>query len=212
MCITIPSSANVKRARQWVVWQWLAASPLRLYLIGGTLLSMASLVVERVGLEAATGWSHFNLHFALLPTLLLGVLFEWLPGVLKVTPLTYVRYAFVFFLLLLSQLLFYTGLLWGQTPGLLYLLPLALAWGISLQTLRAMLKLSYVTLAGMAVALFYLLLLLVGAGLFIALGLLGGWQSLISNYAWAGLMPLYLSAFLILLILHLKARPARGQG
>ncbi|MGD8909677.1 MAG: hypothetical protein PVF13_04105 [Chromatiales bacterium] len=211
MCITIPSSANVKRARQWVVWQWLAASPLRLYLIGGTLLSIAALVVEWVGLEAAAGWSQFNLHFALLPTLLLGVLFEWLPAVLKVTPLTYVRYTSLFFLLLLSQLLFYAGLFWGQSPGLLYLLPLGLVWGISLQTLRGMLKLSYVAVAGIAVAVFYLLLLLGGAGLFIAIGLVGGWRSLMPTYAWAWLIPLYLSALLVLLILHLKTRSARGR-
>jgi hypothetical protein len=205
MCITIPSSANVSRARQWIVWQWLAASPFRLYLIGGLLMLASLLVGALAGLEVSAGWGQFNLLFAVVPVLLLGVVFEWFPRLLKVTPLTYVRFASLFFLLLLSQLLFYLAALLGQSPGLLYLLVLGLVWGSSLQTLRGMLRLSYTGLAGMAAAIVHLLTLVGVAGLAIAAGLVSGWLSSLPAYAWIGLAPLHLFALLALLYLRSRA-------
>ncbi len=204
MCITIPSSANVKRAHQWVVWRWLSASPLRLYLIGGGLMLVAALAGELAGLQMAAGWDQFNLLFALVPVLLLGASFEWMPGLLRVTPLTYVRFSSLFFLLLLSQLLFHADALLGEVPGLFYLLTLGLVWSLSLMTLRGMLRRSYVGLAGMAGSIVHLLLLAGVAGLGIAIGLVGGWLPLLPAYAWIGLAPIYLFAFLALIYLTLK--------
>jgi hypothetical protein len=205
MCITIPSSANVKKARQWVVWQWLAASPLRLYLIGGGLLLLAALAQRLVANEMAAGWAQFNLLFALMPTLLLGGVFEWLPSLLKVTPPTYVRFASLFFLLLITQLLFHVSALLDVAPGLLYLLPLGLAWAFYLSTLRGMLRLSFTRLAPMAAAVLHLSLLAGAAGLLIAIGLVTGWLPSLPAYAWTGLLPLYLFAFLVLIYLRVRA-------
>ncbi len=209
MCITIPSSANVKKARQCVVWQWLAASPLRLYLIGGGLMLLALPVQRLAGVEMVAGWAQFNLLFALMPILLLGGVFEWLPPLLKVTPPTYVRFASLFFLLLIAQLLFQADGLLGEAPGPLYLLPLGLAWVVSLSTLRGMLRLSFTRLAPMAATLFHLLLLAGTLGLLIAVGLVGGWLPSLPDYAWMGVMPLYLFAFLVLIYLRARAEPAR---
>ncbi len=206
MCITIPSSANVKQARQWVVWEWLAASPLRLYLIGGGLMLLAALAQRLYGMEMAAGWAQFNLLFALMPTLLLGGAFAWLPPLLKVTPLTYVRFASLFFLLLIVQMLFHADGLLDETPGALYLLPLALAWVTSLSTLRGMLRLSFTGLAPMAAAVLHLLLLAGTAGLLIAVGLVSGRLPSLPAYAWTGVLPLYLFAFLVLIYLRIRAR------
>jgi uncharacterized membrane protein YqjE len=208
MCITIPSSANVKRARQWIVWQWLAASPLRLYLIGGVMLLFVALSTALATQEAVPGWFQFNLLFALIPCLLLAPLFEYLPGLLKVTPLTYVRFASLFFLLLLTQLLFHADGFLGQAPGLTYLLSLGIFWGLVLVTLRGMLRLSFAGIAEMAVALFHLLLLAGIVGLLIATGLISGWLPSLPAYAWIGLLPIYLSALLVLAFLRIKARVA----
>lgn len=209
MCITIPSSANVKKARQWAVWQWLAASPLRLYLIGGALLLSAALAAGLMAPEAAAGWSQFNLLFGVLPCLLLGPVFEYLPRLLKVTPPAYVRFSALFFLLLISQLLFLAGTLWGAAPGLFYLLLLGLFWWLMLSTLKGMLRLSYTGVALMAEALFYLLLIAGAAGLLIAIGLSGGWLSELPPYAWIGLLPFYLFALLVLVFFYVKARFAQ---
>jgi hypothetical protein len=209
MCITIPSSANVKKSRQWVVWRWLAASPLRLYLIGGVLLLIAVLAVGSVAQEAGTAWMQFNLLFGIVPCLLLGPVFEHLPRLLKVTPLTYVRFSSLFFLLLLSQLLFLADTLWGRVPGLFYLLPLGLFWGLALLTLKGMLRLSYAGVVAMAEALFHLLLVAGVAGLLMAGGLISGWLPALMSYAWIGLLPLYLFALLVLTFLQAKARFAR---
>jgi hypothetical protein len=206
MCITIPSSANVKRARQWVVWQWLSASPLRLYLVGGGLLLIVALGVALTGSGEVSAWSHFNFLFALVPLLLLGALFEWLPGLLKVTSPTYVRYASLFFLLLLSQLLFHATALWTGAPGLLYLLSLGVAWIGALLTLRGMLKLSYLPLVSTANLLFYLLSLAAVTGLLIVVGMLAGWLTPLPAYTWGGVMPLYLIALAILLLLRFRPR------
>ncbi|MEJ2453020.1 MAG: hypothetical protein P8103_02530 [Candidatus Thiodiazotropha sp.] len=206
MCITIPSSANVRKARQWVVWQWLSASPLRLYLIGGGLMLLAALAQRLVGMEMAAGWAQFNLLFALMPILLLGGAFEWLPPLLKVTPLTYVRFASLFFLLLIAQILFHADGLLGEAPGALYLLPLGLAWVTSLLTLRGMLRISFTGLAPMAAAVLHLLLLAGTAGLLIAVGLVSGWLPSLPAYAWTGVLPLYLFALLVLIYLRIRAR------
>jgi hypothetical protein len=209
MCITIPSSANVKRAHQWVIWQWLAASPLRLYLIGGGVLLIVALSMALTIREAVPGWFQFNLLFALIPCLLFAPLFEYLPGLLKVTPLTYVRFASLFFLLLLTQLLFHAAGFLGRAPGLVYLLSLGLFWALVLLTLKGMLRLSFVGIAGMAAALFHLLLLVGIVGLLIATGLSSGWLPALPGYAWTGVSPLYLFVLLVLVFLRVKAHAAK---
>jgi hypothetical protein len=144
MCITIPSSAHVKRARQWIVWQWLAASPLRLLGFGAAAAFIAGLLHHYVfpgGLSSA--WTGYNLLFGVMPWLLFAVSFEFTPGWLKVTPPRYASYGLLFFVLLLSQLLFHLS---GMTPGgvgMLYLLSLWLAWAMALSTLKGLLNGSY---------------------------------------------------------------------
>jgi hypothetical protein len=205
MCITIPTSVHVKRARRLRLWQWLAATPFRLYLIGGALLLCAALTAGFSAQRVAIGWSQFNLLFAITPCLLLGPVFEFMPRLLKVTPPSYVRFVCPFFLLLLSQLLFLAETLRGAPPGLAYLLVLGLAWVMVLQSLRGMLRFSYAGIAGMAAAIFHLLLAGI-AGLMIAIGLSSGWLPNLPSYAWIGVLPIYLFALLVLPLLHRKAK------
>ena len=143
MCITIPSSANVRRARQWAAWRWLAQTPLRLFGFGGVLfLSLALLQVlfSSAGLPV---WPAYNLLLLILPALLLGPLLAYLPSRLKVTPIRYVGYAALFFVLLLGQLAFLAARLRGVEPGLTYLLLQALAWSMGLGLFRRMLAGSF---------------------------------------------------------------------
>lgn len=144
MCITIPSSANVKRARQWVVWQWLTASPLRLLGWGAGVAFLAALLLAQITPSAlGNPWVVYNLLFGVTPWLTFGVLFEWAPGRLKVTPPRYARYGLLFFALLLSQLLFQLSSLTRDGAGLVYLLSLGLAWWLALSTLKGLLESSY---------------------------------------------------------------------
>lgn len=143
MCITIPSSANVKRARQWGAWHWLARTPLRLFGFGGVLflsLALLQMLFSDVGF---TLWPAYNLLLLILPALLLGPLLTHLPARLKVTPIRYVGYAALFFVLLLGQLAFLAARLRGAEPGLTYLLLQALAWSMGLGLFQRMLAGSY---------------------------------------------------------------------
>ncbi len=208
MCITIPSSANVKKARPWSFWQWLSATPRRLYLIGGGLFLCAALGMDLARPSPVAGWRQFNLLLAIAPTLMLGPLFDRLPRLLRVTPLTYVRYVSLFFLLALTQLAFLIDGLRGTSPGLLYLAGLALAWGLSLTTLRGLIGLSYRGDAGRASAILYLLLMIALTGLVLAIGLYGGWLTSLPGYLWGGLLPLQL--LVLLLLAYLNGRSRRG--
>ncbi len=208
MCITIPSSANVKRARQWALWQWLSATPVRLYLSGGGLFLLLALAMDLTIPAPAAGWRQFNLIFAIAPTLILGLLFEDLPRLLKVTPLTYVRFASLFFLLLLTQVAFLVDGLRGMPPGLLYLIGLGLVWGLSLGTLHGLIRFSYAGAAGRALVILYLLLALGLAGLALAIGLSGHWLNRVPVYLWGGVLPFYL---LVLLLARLKGRAGQGS-
>lgn len=170
MCITIPSSANVKRSRQWVLWQWLAATPLRLFLVGGTLYLIAGLLQILLSSDGLTPWSVYNLLMLVLPTLLLGPLLQRLPAILKVTPVSYVRYAVLFFLLTASQILFHGGMLLGEAPGFIYLALLALAWSTGLMFVKGMLAVSYRNDLRLGWTLFYLVLATAAAGLLAGIG------------------------------------------
>ncbi len=144
MCITIPSSANVKRAHQWIVWQWLAASPLRLLGFGAAAAFIAGLA-SHYGFPngPSSAWSGYNLLFGVMPWLLFALSFEFTPGRLKVTPPRYASYGLLFFVLLLSQLLFHLSSLTPGGVGMLYLLSLWLAWAMGLSTLKGLLNGSY---------------------------------------------------------------------
>jgi hypothetical protein len=144
MCITIPSSANVKRARQWVVWQWLTASPLRLLGSGAGAAFLAVLLLFYIAPPGLRNpWTSYNLLFGVIPWLLFGVIFELAPGRLKVTPPRYARYGLLFFVLLLSQLLFHLSSLTHAGVGIAYLLSLWLAWWLALSTMKGLLESSY---------------------------------------------------------------------
>ena len=144
MCITIPSSANVKRVRQWIVWQWLTASPLRLLGCGAGAAFIAALLLFHISPRGLSNtWTRYNLLFAVIPWLLFGVLFEVVPGWLKVTPLRYARYGLLFFLLVLSQLLFHLSSLTQAGAGIAYLLSLWVAWWLALSSLKGLLNSSY---------------------------------------------------------------------
>ncbi len=210
MCITIPSSANVKKARQWALWQWLSATPLRLFLIGGGGFLLVALALDLVMPASPGEWRRFNLVFAVAPALMLGPLFAYLPRLLKVTPLTYVRYAALFFLLALTQLAFLFDALMGTPPGLLYLLCLGLFWGLSLWTVRGLFSFSFSGLAARARSILYLLVAIAMTGLVLAAGLYGGWLATPPAYLWIGVLPLHL--FVLLLLAYLNGRSRHGSA
>jgi hypothetical protein len=170
MCITIPSSANVKRSRQWVLWQWLAATPLRLFVFTGALYLTASLLQILLSSGGLTPWSAYNLLFLVLPSLMLGPLLQRLPGILRVTPISYVKYATLFFLLSASQLLFHGALVQGAAPGSIYLTLLALAWSLGLILFKGMLTASYRRDLRLGWALFLLALATGAAGVLVGIG------------------------------------------
>ena len=143
MCITIPSSANVKRARQWAVWRWLAESPLRLFAFAGVLFLATALLPILLTTDGHAVWPLYNLLLLVLPTLLLGPLLAYLPAALKVTPVRYVGYGALFFVLLFGQLVFLATGLRGAEPGFLYLLLQATAWSLGLIFFQRMLATSF---------------------------------------------------------------------
>ena len=209
MCITIPSSANVNKARPWIVWQWLAASPLRLYLVGGAMLLAVAQAMTLAGIESTEGWGRFNLYFALLPGVLLGRVFSVLPRLLKVTPLSYTRFAFLFFLLVLSQVSFHLYAALDEAQGLFYLLSLGTVWGLSLQAVRGLLRFSYSPSVRSAAVVAYLLAPAAVLGLMTAIGLVAGRFSLLTVNMGFVVLPLYLSVSLVLLYPHRRREAPR---
>lgn len=143
MCITIPSSANVKRVRQWAAWHWLAQTPLRLFGFGGVLFLSLALLQMLFTSQGFSFWPAYNLLLLILPAMLLGPLLAYLPARLKVTPLRYVGYAALFFVLLLGQLAFLSACLREVEPGLSYLLLQAMAWSMGLGFFQRMLTGSF---------------------------------------------------------------------
>ncbi len=117
MCITIPSSPNVARSRSFPLWNRLAASPARLLGFAALLSVLAWSMMWIFSTTADPLWMAADLAFAVLPMGLFGILLSRLPEWLKVTPLGYVNYAILFFLLLTAQLVFHLSILLGAQPG-----------------------------------------------------------------------------------------------
>ncbi|PVV08750.1 MAG: hypothetical protein B6D77_11345 [gamma proteobacterium symbiont of Ctena orbiculata] len=145
MCITIPSSANIDRNRQLPLWQWLIDSPIRLLSAGGGISICLGLLHWRYGMSVADGWLSFNLLYGVLPFFLFPQLLAYLPSRLKVSPLRYVGYGSLFFLMLAAQLVFYLSIILGDRPGMTYLLLTLMAWLFLLRVILNFLRSSYMT-------------------------------------------------------------------
>lgn len=195
MCITIPSSANVKRSRRWGAWQWLAATPLRLFAFSGALSLFGGLMQTLFASWDMGGWPAYNLLFLVLPTLLLGPLFQFLPVLLRVTPLSYVKYASLFFVLLAAQLSFHGAALTGKAPGFVYLSLLALAWTLVSMFLRGMLAASYRSDLGWAWITFRLMPSMGAGGMLAGIALKAGWMTGLQAWIWV-----LVSSYLLLLL------------
>jgi hypothetical protein len=92
----------------------------------------------------ADGWPAFNLLFAILPFFLFALLLTYLPSRLKVTPLRYVGYGSLFFLMLTCQLLFHLSIILGGEPGITYLVVNLIAWLWFIKVFSDFLRSSYV--------------------------------------------------------------------
>jgi hypothetical protein len=92
----------------------------------------------------ADGWPAFNLLFAILPFFLFALLLAYLPSRLKVTPLRYVGYGSLFFLMLACQLLFHLSIILGGEPGITYLVVNLIAWLWFIKVFSDFLRSSYV--------------------------------------------------------------------
>ncbi|MBT2968640.1 MAG: hypothetical protein KME56_04995 [Candidatus Thiodiazotropha sp. (ex Ctena orbiculata)] len=200
MCITIPSSAHVRRSRRIPLWGWLTDSPARLLPAGG-LLSIAFWLslFNPMDMDA---WAGFNLLFGILPFFLFAQLLLHLPRLLSVTPPGYLRYGLLFFLLLGAQFLFFLSSMQGDGVGLLYLLLLSLSWILQLRLVTNFYGFSYLSGRFCNRILFYALLWagLIGAVTLVSLS--AGW---IGNPLWpllAGI--LYLLPLMIFLLIALR--------
>ncbi len=143
MCITIPSSPNVARSRSFPLWNRLAATPLRL-LGFASLISLAAWMLMLVlSTTADPLWMAADLVFAILPMGLFGILLRRLPEWLKVTPLGYVSYSILFFLLLTAQLVFHLSILFGAQPGWLFALLSMAGWLLVLKHNRQFFAATY---------------------------------------------------------------------
>jgi hypothetical protein len=175
MCITIPSSANIGRSRKIPLWHWLTQSPLRLLSAGGVVSLLPALLHGLSVSPVADGWSVFNLLFAILPFFVFALLLAYLPGRLKVTPLRYVGYGSLFFLMLACQLTFHLSILLGGEPGIGYLAVNLIIWLWFIKVFSDFLRSSYVRGRQRCRGLFISLLwgFVVGAAAGIAL--ISGW-------------------------------------
>ena len=143
MCITIPSSANVGRSRAFPAWVWLTSSPFKLLTFGGVFGLSLWLLQMALGRTSDWEWMILNLLFGVAPMFLFGVLLSYLPDWLKVTPLRYVHYGALFFLMSIAQLVFHASLLFAGGPGLVFLGLLLFSWGLVLKYVRQFLSASY---------------------------------------------------------------------
>ncbi|MCU7842799.1 MAG: hypothetical protein KZQ93_03055 [Candidatus Thiodiazotropha sp. (ex Monitilora ramsayi)] len=205
MCITIPSSANVKKARQWLFWQWLSATPLRLFTAGGV-LCLAGTVLQAITLGLSPrGWTVYNLLFSVLPILLLGPLLTYLPYTLRVSAVSYVRYVLLFSLLLASQVVFYLVTPSATLAVILYLSLLLPAWIAIILSIKGMQTVSYSSDIGLARTLFYTMVLAGVVGLTAGVGLLLEWPYWMSTAMWS-VVPLYIIAAVCLAALVIRRR------
>ncbi|MGD8588848.1 MAG: hypothetical protein PVG22_08455 [Chromatiales bacterium] len=203
MCITLPSSPRNDRklTPNSRLWAWLIDTPLRLLSAGGLVaLGLAGLALFWLP-DAAVGWCWFNLLYGINVFLLFGLLLKSYPRWLHVSPVRYARFGLIFFLLVSAQLMFYFGIGWFDTPGILYLLPLLSAWGITLSTFRGMQILAPrdpLRVRGLQV-----MLQLMVVGLLLDLvGLWFGLSELIGFSLWFGAALQLLVLFLILIPEH----------
>jgi hypothetical protein len=145
MCITIPSSANVDRSRRIPLWHWLTETPLRLLCAGGGISLALGLLYPLYGLPITDVWLLFNLFFGILPFFIFALLLDDLPGRLKVTPLRYVAYGSLFFLMLAGQMVFHLSMALGDGPGWVYLVTTLFPWIWFLRVFDNFLKTSYLS-------------------------------------------------------------------
>lgn len=188
-----------------MLWQWLSASPLRLFAFAGVVSLLAAALQMSLSSDDLLGWPLYNLLFAILPSMLLGPLFAFLPNALRVSAVGYVRTASLFFMIMASQLAFHAAALSGATPGVVYLLFLVLVWGMIIITIKGLLTVSYGSDIGLARMLFALLWLAGAAGLVLGVSLLAGWLQAFPVSVWV--VPLlYSSALLCLTALVIKRK------
>ncbi|MET0051085.1 MAG: hypothetical protein ABW095_08395 [Candidatus Thiodiazotropha sp.] len=186
MCITIPSSPNVARSRSFPLWNRLAASPARLLGFAALISLSAWCLMWLFSTAANPLWMTADLVFAVLPIGLFGLMLGRMPEWLKVTPLRYVNYGILFYLLLTAQLVFHLSILLGAQPGWLFGLLSLAGWWLVLKYTRQFFMATYqrtITLenairlllnwGAVATAGGYLALLLTQAGSLMILALAG---------------------------------------
>lgn len=178
MCITIPSSANVNRSRRIPLWHWLTESPLRLLSAGGGLSLIPALSQGLMGRSLAVEWTLFNLLFAILPFFVFALLLDHLPIRLKVTPLRYVAYGSLLFLMLAGQVVFYLSTALGDGPGWGYLAATLLPWIWFLRLFNNFLKTSYLCVRQGSLGLFMSLLWGAASAALTGAVLASGWQAI----------------------------------
>ncbi|MES9968581.1 MAG: hypothetical protein ABW092_01020 [Candidatus Thiodiazotropha sp.] len=145
MCITIPSSANIASGRQSPLWRWLTDSPVRLLSAGGGISICLGVLVWLFGPAVSAAWQGFNLLFGILPFFLFAQLLSLLPKGLKVTPLRYLAYGSLCFLMLAAQVVFSLSIMLADGPGVTYLLLVMTAWLFLLRVIINFLRSSFVT-------------------------------------------------------------------
>jgi uncharacterized protein involved in response to NO len=91
----------------------------------------------------ASEWMVLNLMFGVIPMFAFGLLLHVLPQWLKVTPLRYVSYGALFFLMLASQLVFYLSLMFSEGPGMIYFTLILLSWLLMLKNTKQFFNSSY---------------------------------------------------------------------
>jgi hypothetical protein len=140
----------------------------------------------------ADGWPVFNLLFGVLPFFLFALLLVYLPSRLKVTPLRYVAYGSLFFLMLVCQLLFHLSIILGGEPGITYLVVHLIVWLWFLKMFSDFKRSSYVRGQKWSGALFISLLWGVIVGGATGTVLISGWletSAMVSIAALSYLLP-----------------------
>lgn len=206
MCITIPSSANVGRSRSFPAWVWLTETPVRLLTAAG-LFSLLLWLIELLLLQGQSwDWMIFDLMFAILPASLFGAVLSHMPIWLKVTPLRYVNYGMLFFVILATQLVFHLSIIFSGSPGPFYLSLLLITWIACLKLVKNFLSSSFQRRRFIEQALFSLLLGGVSLGALLAvLNLSGALEG--QQYYWLAGLSYLLPLVVFLLIRSLRETP-----
>jgi hypothetical protein len=123
-------------------------------------------------------WSLFNLFFGILPFFVFSLLLNDLPLRLKVTPLRYVTYGSLFFLMLAAQMVFHLSTALGDGPGWVYLAATLLPWIWFLRLFDNFLKTSYLSGQRGSGALFKSLLWGTTCAAVTGVVLISGWQTI----------------------------------